>query len=109
MAAFLNPCLIFLRGLRHYLKIREIKKGKDLNDTIRVSADLVKEGGPYAYYHRGRDKKLMVKIPKGVRHGQRIRLAGMGEDARAGGSPGDLYLKVETKFSIMETLKKFLP
>jgi curved DNA-binding protein len=36
-----------------------------------------------------------VKIPKGVREGQRIRLAGLGESAGGSGQAGDLYLRIK--------------
>jgi curved DNA-binding protein len=36
-----------------------------------------------------------VKIPAGVRSGQKIRLAGQGSPNFGGGAPGDLLLKVE--------------
>jgi curved DNA-binding protein len=36
-----------------------------------------------------------VKIPKGVREGQRIRLAGQGSPSGARGGAGDLYLRVK--------------
>jgi DnaJ-class molecular chaperone len=49
---------------------------------------------------------LVVKIPPGVRDGQKIRLAGMGEDGKGGGTPGDLYLKVQIKKSLIEKIKK---
>jgi len=39
-------------------------------------------------------KTLEIKIPKGVRDGQRIRLAGQGASGLNGGPPGDLYLRV---------------
>src|SRR6202030_4644171 len=35
-----------------------------------------------------------VKIPRGVREGQRIRLAGQGEAGERGGKSGDLFLRV---------------
>lgn len=42
-------------------------------------------------------KTLSVKIPAGVDTGDRIRLAGEGEAAEAGGVPGDLYVHVKVK------------
>ncbi|GAC1426739.1 MAG: molecular chaperone DnaJ [Candidatus Velthaea sp.] len=39
-------------------------------------------------------KKFEVTVPKGVREGQRIRLAGQGAAGRGGGPRGDLYLVV---------------
>ncbi|MGH8694660.1 MAG: DnaJ C-terminal domain-containing protein, partial [Burkholderiales bacterium] len=37
---------------------------------------------------------LNVQIPKGVKEGQHIRLAGQGSPGRGGGPAGDLYLQV---------------
>ncbi len=42
-----------------------------------------------------RQRTLRVSIPKGIRPGQKIRLAGQGGRAPAGGVKGDLYLTVE--------------
>ena len=42
----------------------------------------------------GRTDTYQVKIPPGVREGQRIRLTGQGGPGHAGGPPGDLYLRV---------------
>lgn len=43
----------------------------------------------------GQTKTCMVRIPKGVLAGQRIRLAGKGEPGMGQAPPGDLYLSVE--------------
>jgi len=40
-------------------------------------------------------RKLEVKVPKGVRAGQRIRLAGQGSSGSNGGPNGDLYLSAQ--------------
>ncbi len=42
-------------------------------------------------------KKLTVKIPKGIREGQKIRLQGQGSPGVMGGPPGDLYLIVKLR------------
>ena len=40
---------------------------------------------------RSRHRTLKVRIPKGVKQGQRIRLSGQGEPGLGGGPAGDLY------------------
>ncbi len=42
-------------------------------------------------------KRFDVTVPKGVRDGQRIRLAGQGGHGAGGGASGDLYLDVHVK------------
>src|ERR1700716_821262 len=42
-------------------------------------------------------RRLTVKIPPGVRDGQRIRLAGQGNPGVGGGPAGDAYLRVRVK------------
>ncbi|WP_323846003.1 DnaJ C-terminal domain-containing protein [Microbulbifer magnicolonia] len=43
------------------------------------------------------ERKLNVKIPKGITEGQQIRLAGQGEPGVGEGKPGDLYLEITFK------------
>ena len=45
----------------------------------------------------GKMRRLSVKVPAGVRDGQRIRLAGQGGQGGNGGGSGDLYLRVRVK------------
>ena len=42
----------------------------------------------------GRTNTYQVRIPPGLREGQRIRLAGQGGPGQGGAPPGDLYLRV---------------
>ncbi|MDE2343015.1 MAG: molecular chaperone DnaJ [Betaproteobacteria bacterium] len=44
-----------------------------------------------------RYKTLAVKIPAGIDHGDRVRLAGEGEHGVAGGPPGDLYVVLQIR------------
>ncbi|MEA3277314.1 MAG: DnaJ C-terminal domain-containing protein [Pseudomonadota bacterium] len=44
---------------------------------------------------RTRERNLSVRIPRGIRQGQQIRLAGQGGSGLGGGEAGDLYLEVE--------------
>ena len=44
-----------------------------------------------------RNRTLKVRIPKGIRQGQQIRLGGQGATGMGSGKAGDLYLEVEFK------------
>jgi curved DNA-binding protein len=44
-----------------------------------------------------RSRTLKVRIPKGIRQGQQIRLSGQGATGLGSGKAGDLYLEVEFK------------
>jgi curved DNA-binding protein len=61
--------------------------------TRRVSFDMqsVQEDGTV----KGEVKQLNIKIPKGIKNGQKIRLAGQGGPGINGGGPGDLYIQIE--------------
>ncbi len=70
------------------------QRGKDTDAVIRLSPEEARNGGPYAYFYRQQQKKLVVKIPPDVHENQRIRLTGLGEPGRGGADAGDLYLRV---------------
>jgi hypothetical protein len=94
--------------LKQFSGIELPEDGADLNDTIRLSPELARQGGPYAYYLKKKDKKLVVKIPPGIKHHQQIRLAAMGGDGKGGGKAGDLYLKVHIQKPLLQRLKDLL-
>jgi DnaJ-class molecular chaperone len=84
------------------------ENGGNIRDHIYIDSSLAAAGGPYAYFLRERSKKLVVKIPAGVREGQNIRLAGQGHEGRAGGKPGDLLLEVRLHRPILDRIKTWV-
>jgi DnaJ-class molecular chaperone len=84
------------------------QNGSHMNDVIRLSPELAQQGGPYAYLHKKKAKKLVVQIPPNVKEGKRIRLAGMGKNGKGGGQPGDLYLTVQIKKPLLGKMKHFI-
>ena len=83
------------------------EEGADIDEHLYLPPQKALQGGPYAYYLRRQSKKLVVKIPAGIREGQRIRLAGMGKKGKAGGKPGDLFLKVHIRKPFLKSIKDF--
>lgn len=84
------------------------RHGADQNARIRIDLEDAYKGGEQLISlnipvidSEGRliskIRTLNVKIPKGIKAGQRIRLAGQGEPGMKGGSSGDLYLEIEFK------------
>jgi curved DNA-binding protein len=49
---------------------------------------------PTGGHEAGGRRKVRIRIPKGVTEGQTIRCAGLGEEGEAGGTAGDLFLRV---------------
>lgn len=79
--------------------------GNDIHDHLYLNPQQASYGGPFAYYLRQKSKKLVVKIPPGIREGQHIRLAGMGRDGKGGGKTGDLLLKVHIRKPLLSSIK----
>jgi curved DNA-binding protein len=75
------------------------QRGSDVEADIFVSIEEAFHGSTRQISFRRSDSQQVqtytVKIPKGVREGQRIRLAGQGGSGAAGGSSGDLYMRVK--------------
>jgi curved DNA-binding protein len=77
--------------------------GQDIEGDILVTLDEVLHGSARTIRlqrtdpHTGTSstQMLRVKIPPGVREGQLIRLAGIGQEGIGGGDPGSLYLRVK--------------
>lgn len=83
------------------------ENGADIHEVINLTPEQAIQGGPYAYHHRRKSKKLVVKIPSGIGDGKLIRLTGMGKDGKGGGTAGNLYLKVHIRKPLRDTLRDF--
>ncbi|MCZ7594001.1 MAG: DnaJ domain-containing protein [Hyphomicrobium sp.] len=80
------------QGEDHHAKVvidlRDAYTGAKRSITLRVPE--VDDSGHVIL----KDRTLSVTIPKGIREGQHIRLAGQGAPGIGKGPPGDLYLEV---------------
>jgi curved DNA-binding protein len=75
------------------------RRGADLSLKLDITLEEAHAGGTKTIqFARSTDnsemKKLKINIPKGVRSGQKIRLAKQGQAAPAGGEAGDLLLEM---------------
>ncbi len=83
------------RGEDHHAKVlidlEEAYRGATRDITLR--SPQLDSGG----HVTTKQRTLNVKIPKGVKQGQRIRLTGQGSPGLGKGQAGDLYLEIEFK------------
>ena len=72
-------------------------KGSDLTYELTVSLPEILNGSEKTISLRRENKteNVSVKIPKGIKSGQKLRLAGKGSPSPYGGPPGDLFLVVK--------------
>ncbi|WP_298293158.1 DnaJ C-terminal domain-containing protein [Thiomonas sp.] len=83
---------VHLRGQDHhaqvFIDLEDAYRGATRTLTLRMP-EIDAQGRVVT-----RERTLQVQIPKGVRAGQHIRLAGQGEPGVGEGGPGDLYLEI---------------
>lgn len=72
-----------------FIDLEDAYHGASRSLTLRTTV-LDREGRPEI-----KNRTLNIKIPKGIKEGQTIRLQGQGSPALSGGKAGDLYLKIE--------------
>jgi len=90
-----GPQDFHMRGQDHHAKVlidlEDAYHGATRNITLQVP-----EVDPDGHVIT-RKRTLKVRIPKGVKQGQQIRLAGQGAPGMGQGGNGDLYLEIEFK------------
>ena len=108
---------ILLKGLgafqKHVAKkygLELPERGKDVQDEFKITPQVASSGGKvqYQYMKTGDSRDLMIKVPPGIKEGERIRLKGMGKDGSNGGEPGNLYLKIKIRTSFLKKIENFL-
>jgi curved DNA-binding protein len=72
-------------------------KGPDLVYELPLTLQEVLSGTTkiIALEQGGQQKKIEVKIPRGMATGKKLRLAGKGQPGALGGPPGDLYIQAK--------------
>ncbi len=69
------------------------RRGQDLHASVQVSLHEALTGSERIIHLGGKD--ITIRIPKGVRSGQRLRVGGKGGPGTDGGPSGDLLLEVD--------------
>ena len=69
------------------------RQGRDIDASTEISLEEA-YNGTTRLIQDSSGHRIEVKIPAGVKNGQRIKVAGKGEPGMAGGPSGDLYLTV---------------
>ncbi len=84
------------------------EKGKDIEDEILISPEIASTGGKVSYFYSNPDnpREIMIKIPAGIKEGQKIKLKGMGKSGTQGAEAGDLYLKIKFHMPLLKRIKK---
>ena len=72
--------------------------GEDLESEIEISLEEAFFGAEKKIAFKTVDgglRTILVKVPRGIRAGEKIRLADQGKPGKNGGANGDLYIKVK--------------
>lgn len=101
---------LFQKMAAKRLGIQLPENGRDWYDVIRITPEEAAAGGKVRYLYRkgGDSRELLVKIPARIREGQKIKLRGLGGEGRHGGEPGDLFLRVDIRTSLLKKIRKIL-
>jgi len=76
---------------------RQGVKGQDLIYELPMTLEELSSNTSktIAYQMDGRQERVSVKVPAGMKDGQKLRLQGKGQPGLYGGPPGDLYIQIK--------------
>jgi len=78
---------------RHWYREAQGMPGQDLQASITISLEEAYQGAESILHVNG--QKIRLKFKPGIADGKTLRIRGKGAPGVAGGTPGDLYLKVQ--------------
>jgi DnaJ-class molecular chaperone len=88
-----------VRGLWTNLKVHSRgQAGSDLHYDLDISSQEAVAGCQrvFLFVRQGREEKILLRIPPGVKPGTSLRIVGKGL-TDAGGSPGNLYIRLHVQ------------
>jgi DnaJ-class molecular chaperone len=94
--------------LKKTLGAQQSDREVDRHDMITIDEEEARQGARVSYVDHATQKQLIIKIPKGVKEGQAIRLRGVVQEGSGGGAGGDLYLKVRFRKNLFERFRALL-
>lgn len=89
----------FFRGSSPGYEQPTSQRGADLVTDVEISLEEAARGGERRLSSGGGSSRgeISVKIPPGIRSGQKLRLAGKGQTGPYGGPTGDLFIRVHVR------------
>lgn len=75
----------------------EPQRGEDIQTSINITIEEGFFGTDKKIILKnveGKDKKIDLQVPEGIKDGEQIRIIGQGKEGKNGGKNGDLYIKI---------------
>ncbi len=85
------------RGFEGFQNRQQRMKGQNLIYELPMTLEELTQptSKTIAYQINGRQEQVSVKVPAGIKGGQKLRLQGKGQPGPNGGPPGDLYVQIK--------------
>jgi len=84
------------------------QRGEDVHHKLYITPQEALTGIEKPYFHKGRGKRVMLKIPTGIKDGQQITYRKLGKVGKHGGETGNLRVTVHIHIPFQEKIKNFL-